>query len=485
MTIGNVISLNLAAGFTTMHYFFLNIVVPFLIGCASSALVIVLGLKNLRDYIDARERAKTIGSLEKFWATRNHHMVFHIVYGAARKKMDNEFEPLLSYSITYGVSEIVDCVHLVFGGKAVIRHVIVPKDGKIDTKLFDDNVIILGGELSVSQFGDISRAICVPYYQYDLHITDRKFTTHSSITPKEQIVSDFKDGNLVTDIGTVTRLINPRNGNLLILFNGNYGAGLLGSILSVTRNQSHLSEVESDAPAQQLIICVPNIADNMIDSDHAVKNIRPWTRFNLQQTDLHQVLIGANPSEVNILNAMNDIRSVPNQKKELLVLLGNTNSLDGSISEITKSRARLAIELLQQEANLVVIATGGFGKEFNESSTAHGELVSKFLIANGIDKTRIWPYASGSNTVQDAMSVLKALEEEGHIQRVHIVTSRFHGERVKYIFEQLFRNYELEYHFADDPTDPVELAALRRKEKESLANLQGMGLKAFGQMQAS
>ncbi|HEX8891309.1 MAG TPA: hypothetical protein VF779_19330, partial [Pyrinomonadaceae bacterium] len=172
------------------------------------------------------------------------------------------------------------------------------KDDPLPARLFEENLVIFGGELSINQFGAISRAFDVPYYQYNLDLDSRSFETSASRPPKEVISSDTKDGQLLSDIGTVTRLVNPANRRLVVLFNGNYGAGVLGSILAVTHNNPLLEGVENAAMAQQLLIKVHNITNNIIDQTHTVEAVRPWVKFNLPDGEFHRVISGRAPEQL-------------------------------------------------------------------------------------------------------------------------------------------------------------------------------------------
>ena len=230
-----------------MEYFINNLIVPFIIGLASSAVVVLFGVRSIKDHMRETERRRLIGKLEKFWKSQSDSKTFNIVFAAEWSGREHETEPRFGYAQAYGVSEIINCLNLVFGIHAVPKLVVVTEEDSLDPRLFDDNVVMLGGEYSIRKYGEISRAIDVPYYQFELCPKDRKMSTAKWCISKEVIFSKTLNGHLITDIGTVTRIRNPKNNNLIILFNGNYGAGLLGSILSVTANRSHLKNISEDA----------------------------------------------------------------------------------------------------------------------------------------------------------------------------------------------------------------------------------------------
>ncbi len=281
----------------TENFIVNQVLVPFLIGIGSSAIVVLFGVRSLKAYIKDRDRKKLNEKLGAFWRCPSSSRVFHVVYGASRTERTNEPDPLVRYSITYGVSQIINSLNLIYGQSAVVKHHILRSTDRIDPSIFDDHVIILGGEISIMQFGDISRALSVPYYQYELDLENRKLITHRSISPKEELSSTLENGALVSDIGTVTRLVNPKGSNLVVLFNGNYGAGLLGSILFVTHNDLIPDGLKRSAIAQQLVVGIPNIIGNMIDIRHKLVCVRPWRTFPFMETDFSKAVTTLPPME--------------------------------------------------------------------------------------------------------------------------------------------------------------------------------------------
>ena len=97
-----------------------QILTPFIVGTASSAVVVLFGVRSIKAYIDKREHKKAYGLLETFWTGTSSHRTYHIVYGAVSYIDQNEPDPLIRYSITYGVSQIINTLHLVFGAQVKI-----------------------------------------------------------------------------------------------------------------------------------------------------------------------------------------------------------------------------------------------------------------------------------------------------------------------------------------------------------------------------
>jgi hypothetical protein len=262
---------------------------PFIIGLASSATVVAIGVKSVKAYIRDIERKRSIGDLVHFWSGPGKSRQFNIVFGADWAGREGEIEPRFGYAQAYGISELISCLELIFQSDVTVKPIWIRSTARLEKQFFDENIIILGGQLSIEAFGRFSRRIAVPYYQYQLDPSNREFEEH---TTKERIPSDIKDKRLVADVGTVTRLLNPANRNLIVLYNGNYGAGLLGAILSTTKKDNfHRTGFSSTCEAQQLVIRVADILDNIIDRDHTVQPVRNWKEFHVKDEQIDAAII--------------------------------------------------------------------------------------------------------------------------------------------------------------------------------------------------
>jgi hypothetical protein len=155
---------------------------------------------------------------------------------------------------------------------------------------------------------------------------------------------------------------------------------------------------------------------------------------------------------------------------KVLVLMGNRTISEGILSIVARKRADKAIELMENDEDFNVIPTGAFG-EFNTSPMPHGELIRNYLMENGIDQSRILPHTTSSNTIEDAYGVLRVVNELTKEDRkrlqIHVVTSHFHMERVKFIFGQVLQGHKLVYHALDisDDADAEKDELLYEKNK--------------------
>ncbi len=267
-----------------------EVILPLGVGILSGLSVVALGVRSIKEYLREAEWKRSTGDLARFWIGPGKSKTFNLLFGV-EKGRDGEVEPRFGYAQAYGLSEIASCLDLVLAGKGNLNLKSMRVGDSVANEVFTQNAVILGGEMSMAWFGRFSRRLEVPFYQYHLDAHSRQLETHPSISPGERVASCVEGDSLLADVGTVTRFINPINGNLIILFNGNYGAGLLGAILSTTRKENfHRDGFVSSDRAQQLVVKVSPIIGNIIDRDHSVQAIRNWIQFRVGDAELRAAL---------------------------------------------------------------------------------------------------------------------------------------------------------------------------------------------------
>jgi hypothetical protein len=154
----------------------------------------------------------------------------------------------------------------------------------------------------------------------------------------------------------------------------------------------------------------------------------------------------------------------------LIILLGASNSDDGMLTADAQSRCDVVLHIIQKDAEARVLPTGAFGHYFNRSNRPHGLYLVDYLRDKGVARDRILPYAPTAGTLEDALFARKVCNDMS-VTKVVVVTSDFHMQRTRYIFERLFRSQELEFVSAGTATDtPKERASeekkLRRLQRE-------------------
>jgi hypothetical protein len=284
-----------------MNFFFQQIFLPLVLGIASSAIAVFVGVENIKSYIKKSELRKLYGVLRSFWATRQNDTRYYIVFGCEPGiEEDFEPEPRIGYSQSFGVSEISRLLETLFGEKSNLEIVLLNRDDPFPKNIFNSNVIIVGGELVLKRFRQFNLDLNVPYYQHELKLNERTFTRKVDGDVHETINSliDWSEKRIKKDIGTITRIINPINGKLIFLFNANYSAGLLGAILAATQKELFpVSTFDSGVEAQQLVVEVPNIQHNMITRQHKVF-CRNWIPFNVDTKQIQSAITNATDTAI-------------------------------------------------------------------------------------------------------------------------------------------------------------------------------------------
>ena len=106
--------------------------------------------------------------------------------------------------------------------------------------------------------------------------------------------------------------------------------------------------------------------------------------------------------------------------------------------QITKTGKQLYSE------NKKILCTGGWGSHFNTSPLAHAVYSKAYLLQKGIPEHAFLELALSANTVEDAVKS-KAILSRLDNPIITIVTSDFHIERVKLIFSEVLKGFEIQF----------------------------------------
>jgi uncharacterized SAM-binding protein YcdF (DUF218 family) len=155
------------------------------------------------------------------------------------------------------------------------------------------------------------------------------------------------------------------------------------------------------------------------------------------------------------------------------VVLGSPNDELGNLSAIARERLALAAEEHSRRPNCGILVTGGFGPHFNRSPLAHAEHARSFLLSLAVPDSAFADFALSSNTVEDALLALPIVERL-RAERLVVITSDFHVERARYIFDRVFSGLEIRYVGAPHDGPPAALRGLADHEARSLARLRAV-----------
>lgn len=160
-------------------------------------------------------------------------------------------------------------------------------------------------------------------------------------------------------------------------------------------------------------------------------------------------------------------------KKEILIILGSPNSPSGKLSDISISRLNHCFNRYQKE-NLI-ICTGGWGEHFNVSKKPHATFAKQYLIKKGLLEEDFLDFALSSNTVDDAVKIKLIISRLKKI-KLTIITSDYHLNRVKIIFNKILEDYTINFIGVDSNLEQREYNALIRHEKNAINSIVQNGL---------
>jgi len=160
--------------------------------------------------------------------------------------------------------------------------------------------------------------------------------------------------------------------------------------------------------------------------------------------------------------------------KGLIIVLGSPNSDKGELLSVAKTRCELALKEYHNHSGWKILLTGGYGEHFNKTDKPHTAYLKKYLIERGVSNDAFVEFTESNNTLQDA-SLSKPIVLKNNLTKLLIVTSDYHFDRAKYIFEREFAEDNINIEFAICKTDEAafefNLASQINHEQNSVKRL--------------
>ena len=163
-------------------------------------------------------------------------------------------------------------------------------------------------------------------------------------------------------------------------------------------------------------------------------------------------------------------RKIKGKCSGIILLLGAPNDDLGNLSNIALERCREAVRAYKLYTNFSILPTGGFGEHFNRTDKPHASYTRSFFLDNGVPASDILEPALSRFTLEDAM-LSKPIVSRYDVENLVVVTSDFHLERAKMIFERIFEGYSLSFRDSKTHLPQDELNALKAHEDEATARL--------------
>lgn len=160
----------------------------------------------------------------------------------------------------------------------------------------------------------------------------------------------------------------------------------------------------------------------------------------------------------------------------LIIILGSPNKDDGELLPMALGRLQKGYDIFQEKNpagdEWLVTLTGGYGEHFNKAEQPHVYYAIKHILNLGVPFDNLTAPSMSCDTVEDAVKSQSTIEKY-QPEEIIVVTSDFHVDRVKYIFETLYPDHNItvvgdEYLPSCDEATKQKLLEHERLELESL-----------------
>ena len=158
---------------------------------------------------------------------------------------------------------------------------------------------------------------------------------------------------------------------------------------------------------------------------------------------------------------------------DVLIVLGSLNTPSGKLSDIALSRLNHCNDIYE-EGNLV-LCTGGWGEHFNTSSIAHASYAKAYLVEKGLSEKVFLEFALSENTVDDAIKIKAIISKLENIN-LTVITSDYHLDRVKLIFEKILENHSMKFFGVECDLAKDQYDSLVQHEKKAIQAIMDNGL---------
>lgn len=151
----------------------------------------------------------------------------------------------------------------------------------------------------------------------------------------------------------------------------------------------------------------------------------------------------------------------------IIIALGSANDDLGNLTKMSKERLDLVFKTYRHNLGARLLMTGGYGDHFNTTKKPHAFYAKQYLVQKGVPASAFLPLVESTNTIEDAELSRKVLDKYLNAQII-VVTSDFHIDRAKKIFETIFPNHHFEFSSSKSDVTAERMERLLKLETESL-----------------
>lgn len=148
-----------------------------------------------------------------------------------------------------------------------------------------------------------------------------------------------------------------------------------------------------------------------------------------------------------------------------IFLLGGSNDSSGNLSRYMIKRLQKFEEVYSKYQDSKILISGGY----RFSKISHCSIIKKILISKYSDIVIEKEFIENNNTIDEVINIEKYLKNINYNGCIKIITSNWHMNRVKYLFNKVFEFYDdliIEY-IETNENEPE----LEKKEEIKLYNL--------------
>lgn len=154
-----------------------------------------------------------------------------------------------------------------------------------------------------------------------------------------------------------------------------------------------------------------------------------------------------------------------------IVVLGGGIDLKGNLPSHVYQRLNKAIELHKKLPSSKIVLTGKYSFLYgvNKPSTTEAEKMAQYLLSKNIPKKDLFMEKNSQDSISNAYYLKKNIFIPKNEPQAIIITSHFHLERVKYIFQKVFGSqYRLEFIGLQEYLPKEEEKKVLQRQKELL-----------------
>lgn len=168
----------------------------------------------------------------------------------------------------------------------------------------------------------------------------------------------------------------------------------------------------------------------------------------------------------------------------LIIVLGGGINLRGEIPSHVKTRLDKALEFYKAYPNATIVTSGRYSFLYDQLGKyppiSEAKKMADYLLEKKIPKNKIIVEENSKDTIGNALYLKDRVFLTKNGTEAIIITSRFHLERVQYIFDYFFnKDYEFEYIGVEQNLSPQKekevinrQQLLLKKTKELLSNFE-------------